>query len=77
MNDDKINEIFHNFWLLTNKSMVDGANPLAIAGVLQTISLTLYRTLLNDIEYDMMIDNIGESRDRIQKIHFNQSQAIH
>lgn len=77
MNDNKINELYRDFWLLANKSMSDGSNPLSIAAVLQTISLILYRTLLNETDYDTMIDHIGESRDRIHKIDSNQSQEIH
>ena len=42
-----------------------GITPLAIAAILNTISLSIYRTVLSDEEYQQITDVIHEHRDLV------------
>tara|TARA_X000001382_G_C3165135_1_gene177603 strand:- start:748 stop:993 length:246 start_codon:yes stop_codon:yes gene_type:complete len=37
-------------------------NPMVVAGVLTAMALGLYKTILDEEEYEIMIDSISESR---------------
>lgn len=50
---------------ISGKLMDDGNSPELIAGVLAACSLSIYRSILNDEEYESMIDEISKCRDQI------------
>ena len=49
---------------ISGKLMDDGNSPELIAGVLAACSLSIYRSVLNDEEYESMIDEISKCRGR-------------
>lgn len=55
---------------LISKMIESGTNPLAIAAILSSISLQMYKTVLSDSDYNAMVDFISESRDKIQSINY-------
>tara|TARA_E500000331_G_C16739803_1_gene490410 strand:+ start:150 stop:383 length:234 start_codon:yes stop_codon:yes gene_type:complete len=44
------------------KLMENETNPLIIAAVFATTGLSIYRMILNDAEYNTMVDTISDSR---------------
>lgn len=46
----------------------DGFDPLEIAAILVTQGLQIYRQILDDDEYDIMVGDIYDSRDMIKKV---------
>lgn len=64
-------------WQLMNKAMSEGENPLTVAAILLSSSLTLYRSLLSETDYDTIIDHIIERKDSVIKMDLEQQQSIH
>lgn len=46
----------------------DGFEPLELAAILVTQGLQIYRQVLTDEEYDIMVGDIYDSRDKVRKI---------
>ena len=46
----------------------DGFDPLELAAILVTQGLQIYRQVLTDDEYDIMVGDIYDSRDKVRKI---------
>ena len=46
----------------------DGFDPLELAAILVTQGLQIYRQVLTDDEYDIMVGDIYDSRDLVRKI---------
>lgn len=46
----------------------DGFDPLELAAILVTQGLMIYRQVLDDDEYDVVVANIYDSRDMVRKI---------
>lgn len=62
-------DLLHNkIWQLIDDLAGDGYSILEIAAVMTTSSLTLYRSSLNETEYNMMIDQISDMRDKAHVI---------
>jgi hypothetical protein len=47
------------------KLMDDGNSPELVAGVLAACSLSIYKSVLKDDDYQAMIDEISKSRDSV------------
>lgn len=47
------------------KLMDDGNSPELVAGVLAACSLSIYKSILKDDDYQVMIDEISKSRDSV------------
>lgn len=43
------------------KMIEEGHKPLAVAGVLSAMSMTIYKTELDEFDYDHMVDTIHQS----------------
>ena len=43
-------------------------SPLAIAAILMTQALSIYKTVLEEDEYEQMVDSISNSRDKVAKL---------
>ena len=67
MNEDTMKEVHAMTWQLADTLVGNGVDPLIIAAMMQTVSLSLYRTLLNEDEYNIMVDRIGELRRSVKK----------
>lgn len=54
---------------LTNRLIQEGFNPYSCAAVMTKIAFTMYKSSLNEQEYNDMIDSISESRDKIKTLN--------
>jgi hypothetical protein len=66
--------IYNDFFELVNTKLAAGQDPLEIAAVMTAISMSIYRTVLEDDDYQRMIDSVSGSRDRIRPIQTQQLQ---
>jgi hypothetical protein len=65
MQDDDLNELYHdtlNFVL----SKSEEYDPLAIAAILMTISLSMYKTGLDENDYNQIVDVMSDSRSKVK-----------
>ena len=68
INDQELNELYQEYWSIHAKMIDKEHNPLEIAAVLMAQSLSIYKTILDQDEYDSMVDSISDMRDRVQKL---------
>ena len=68
---DDLSLLYDRYWNVTLDA-VDTNEVLAVAAVMLSQALTLYRTALSENDYDRIIDSISELKDRV-KILGNES----
>lgn len=64
----RLEELYQAYWMLHTKHLMDDFEPLEIAGVLVAQAMTIYKTLLTEEEFEMMVDSIVESKDKVKKL---------
>lgn len=69
MNDDRLEDLYHKYWLIHNQMLEEGYKPFEIAGILVAHGLTLYKTLMSEDEYQRMAENIYDQKDSVKKIN--------
>ena len=64
--DEELLAIEVSFAELTNKFAQEGFSPYACAAVMTKLAFMIYKTSMNDEDYNSMIDSISDSRDQIK-----------
>ena len=65
--DNGLDELYHSYWEVHNEKM-GSHSPLEIAAILMTQSLTIYKTVLDEDDYNKMVDDISKLRDQVKEI---------
>jgi hypothetical protein len=68
LNDEEMQEIKNACVELAAKFAERGISPFAIAACLAQTSFMMYKSMLNEEEYNTMIDYVSESRHRVQSL---------
>ena len=66
MEDSKLQELYDSFFKLALQEITQGANPSAVAGVMVAIASRMYRTTMNDEDFQRMMETIAGSADKIE-----------
>ena len=61
---DDMSLLYDRYWNITLDA-VDTNEVLAVAAVMLSQALTLYRTALSEHDYDRIIESISELKDRV------------
>ena len=65
---DQLENLYQDYWTF-HASMIDkDHSPLAIAAILMTQSLSIYKTILEEDEYNSIVDSISDKRDKVTKL---------
>lgn len=64
--EESFKAVYESYLRITNGLIESDHDPLMLAAVLSTIGLSIYRTILNETDYDLMIDAIGNFKDEIK-----------
>lgn len=64
--EESFKAVYEAYLRITNGLIESDHDPLMLAAVLSTIGLSIYRTMLNETDYDLMIDAIGNFKDEIK-----------
>lgn len=64
--DDGMEKLHVELSNFVTKSILDGNSPFVVAAVLSTLALSIYKTCLDEVEYNKMVDAISNSRNRVQ-----------
>jgi hypothetical protein len=67
-NEDTIDELYQEYWSIHAKMIDKEHNPLEIAAILMAQSLSMYKTILDTDDYNKIVDNISEMRDKVQEL---------
>ena len=71
--DSGLDQLYHSYWEVHNEKM-NTHSPLEIAAILMTQSLSIYKTVLDEDEYNRMVDSISDLRDQVKEIPQSASQ---
>lgn len=64
--ESQMSEMYHQLHELMGEWMLEGgATPMPVAAVMMTTALRLYRTCLNDEDFNKMMDYLSDVRDNI------------
>ena len=66
MTDDQLQALYDNYLDFTVRMITDG-NTLSVAAIMMAQALSIYKTALNDEEYNAIVDNISASRDQVKQ----------
>lgn len=69
-----IEQIYNTLMAAANDLLVEH-DPLAIAACMLAQALSIYRTALDEEDYNKLVDNISAKRDRVQI--FTNSESLH
>jgi hypothetical protein len=64
--EESFKSVYESYLRITIGLIESDHDPLMLAAVLSTIGLSIYRTMLNETDYDLMIDAIGSFKDQIK-----------
>jgi hypothetical protein len=64
--DNGLDDLYQEYWAIHAKMIDKDNNPLEIAAILMAQSLSMYKTILDTDEYNKIVDNIADLRDKVQ-----------
>jgi hypothetical protein len=72
--------IADRLYKVTNDLIAEGHKPFAVAAVHVMVAMQMYKTSLSEEEYNLMVDSISQSRDKIKSLNdisVNSSRSMH
>ena len=63
---DNLQNLYGSYLEFTSE-MVEQYGAMEVAAIMMTQSLSIYRTSLDEIDYNNMVDNISSSRNKVKK----------
>lgn len=63
--DEQLQDLYDDYLEFTSQ-MITEATAMSVAAIMLAQALSIYRTALNDEEYNMMMDSISDSRDQVK-----------
>jgi hypothetical protein len=76
---DNLQELY-DLYLDIADGMVEKYGAMEVAAVMMAISLSIYKSGLDEIDYNAMVDNISASRTQVKKLHqryCNEENILH
>jgi hypothetical protein len=65
---DQLENLYQDYWAF-HASMIDkDHSPIAIAAILVAQALSIYKTVLEEDEYNSIVDSISDKRDKVTKL---------
>lgn len=73
VSDDELLAMEISFMELSNRFMAEGFSPFACAAIMTKLACMIYKSSLGPEEFNLMMDSISESRDRVKSFQEYQS----
>lgn len=67
ISDNGLDDLYHAYWEVHNQKIGE-YSPLEVAAILMTQSLTIYKTVLSEEDYNKMVDDISRMRGQVKEI---------
>jgi hypothetical protein len=72
MNEDKssdsgLDDLYQEYWMIHSQKL-EKHEPLEVAAVLMAQAMTIYRTVLDEEDYNKIVDDIGLMRGRVKTL---------
>jgi len=74
---NEIEKLYKQYMEYHCENILSGHSNLAIAGILLSQALSIYRSSLSADDYDKMIDFIVDHKDEVKKIQEPNSDFLH
>lgn len=65
LSNQKLQKLYEQYFEFTDH-MVSQYDPSAVAAIMLTQALSIYRTTMSEQDYNQMIDSISAKRDKVQ-----------
>jgi hypothetical protein len=67
MNEENsgLEDLYQEYWMIHSQKLSQH-DPLEVAAVLVAQAMTIYKTVLDDTDYNKMVDDISTMRDRVK-----------
>jgi len=62
----QLEQLYSNYLEFTNR-MVGQYDPMEVAAIMMTQALSIYKTSLDEVAYNKMVDSISASRSQVHK----------
>ena len=72
--DHKLEHIYYEILIVIERLLKQDNDALAVAAVLTSQAMGLYKTVLSEDDYDRMIDSIVDKKDNIRPF---EARALH
>lgn len=66
MDDDQLQELYNHYLTITYEMLERYKSGSAVAAVMMTQAMGIYRTILSDAEYDTMAKEIWDKRNEVK-----------
>lgn len=64
----ELDDLYQEYWTIHAKMIDKNISPVAIAGVLVAQALTIYKTVLSEVEYESMCESIYNSKHIVKQL---------
>ena len=68
MSDENLINTYHEFMMLTDKLLGEDVKAIEIAPILIKLGLEIYKTVMDEDDYNRMVDFISDHRDDIHDL---------
>ena len=65
MNDEKLQELYDQYLNFTDQ-MVEEHGAMEVAAIMMAQSMSIYKTAMNEEDFNRMVDSISDHRDKVQ-----------
>jgi hypothetical protein len=65
ISETKLQKLYEQYFEFTDH-MVSQYDPSAVAAIMLTQALSIYRTTMTEDDYNQMVDSISDKRDKVQ-----------
>jgi hypothetical protein len=65
MTDDKLQRLYNNYLEFTDHMCLENS-PMEVAAIMMTQALSIYRTSMDEADYNRMVDTISASRTQVK-----------
>lgn len=65
MSDSNLEELYSKYLMITDQ-LVGEYGAMEVAAIMMAISLSIYKSNLDELDYNTMVDNISASRSKVK-----------
>lgn len=65
MNDSQLENLYEHYLKFTDQMCIDH-DPMAIAAIMMTQALSIYKTAMSQEDYNRMVDSISANRNQVK-----------
>jgi hypothetical protein len=68
VNANSIDDLYQDYWIMHSQMIDKEYSPLEIAAVLVAQAMSIYKTVLDETDYNKMVDDISKMRNQVKQL---------